>query len=807
MKQGRAATGIRLHLSLLLLSAALIGFQLEQMQLLAMAQWHHFAYLVISVALLGFGASGTCIALFRPLLLRHLEWLLPVLMFGCALLMAIALPLSSGLTQDFDIFLLFVEPMQSVSLILGQGVYLLVFFFGAFPMGLVFIAHSERINSLYSANLIGSGLGGAGAVLLMTQVLPQSLPAITALLPWVGGCLVIAANRRAAVWCAAVLSLAGIVALIVRPPEPQPSAYKDIERMLDIPGAAVVAIQPDPQGLVQKVRAPSLRYAPGLSLTYDEEVPEVKAIVLTNGDWFDAVSDVPPRLQQATTFALPYAIGQRKRVLLLGAGTGAGIAQARANGAETIIAVEPHKHAARMGWVDAGWYRADTKSRKQVGYAFLHPRTWIARTQEQHDLITLPIAGRFGGGSGLTALQEQYLYTEEAIALLWEHLTDDGILQISTWLDTPSRSTLRLAATIREVLEGKGVDPTMHTAAIGNWNLATFVVKRSPLTSREVQQVRLFCTELQFDPMLLPGLRVEERQRYHAVADPDFFKNLDMLASPAGRQELYAGYAFDIRPVRDERPFFSQFLRWQSLPLLASHFGERTMPFLELGYLVVAVSFFQVVVAAVVLILLPLLRLGRPVHTGLQRWVFPYFAGLGIGFMFFEIVLIHKLTLYFGNPLYAAAVGICSLLVFSGLGSRFSVRLAAHDRIRGLSCLGAGILLVFYSQALSPLLTWAMVGSMAWKILFFLLVVAPAGFIMGVPFPLGLAHLAGQSKRQAAWAWGINGCSSVVSAGLATIIVVEFGFSVVLVVAGGAYMVAAVSAFSGEALHLPGGTS
>lgn len=794
MSESAIAAGARLHLALILLSAALIGFQLEQMQLLAMVQWHHFAYLIISVALLGFGASGTCIALFRPLLLCHLDWLMPVLCFVCALLMACALPLSRAVIQAFDIFLVVVEPVQAISLLVSQVAYLLVFFFGALPIGLAFVAYSHRVNSLYSANLVGSGLGGVGAVFFMSFLWPQDLPAMTALLPWFAGCLVMTEARRVIVCSAGLLSLAGIVALLVQPQPILPSEYKDIRRILDIPGAEMVAVQPDPQGQVQLVRVPTLRHAPGLSLTYTKEIPEVSGVVFINGDWFGMVNAAPPSFQQATTIALPYIIAPRESVLLLQAGTGSGISLAQKHGATTIIAVESHKKAARLSWMLSGRTAPVANKGHQLEYMFVYPRAWLARNQAKYDLIVLPIVGRFGGGAGVMALQEQYLLTKEAITEMWHQLSDKGTLQISTWVDTPSRNTLRLAATIREVLEQEGVDSTQHTAALRNWNLVTFVVKRSPLTSGEVEKVRGFCNDLQFDPVLLPGLQTEEQQRYHAVADPNFFSNLDMLSSPSLRQELYAGYAFDIRPVSDERPFFSQFLRWQSLPELTRLFGERSVPFLELGYLVVFISFLQVTVAAIVLILLPLLHFGRPRDKGLQGWAVLYFGALGLGYMFFEIMLIYKLTLFFGHPLYAAAAGISTLLIFSGLGSGFSSWVAAHGVGHGPIALLAGVLLLLYSQILSPILAWAMVGSAAWKSVVFLLVIAPPGIIMGMPFPLGLVQLAGHSKRQAAWAWGINGCSSVVSAGLATIVAVEFGFSVVLVMAGCAYVLAALTA-------------
>lgn len=789
--------GSRVHVALILLSAALIGFQLEQMQVLALVQWHHFAYLIISVALLGFGASGTCIALFRPFLLRHLSWLLPVLMFGCSLFMALALPLSGSMTQGLDVSLFFVEPLQAVYLSLSQGIYLLVFFLGALPMGIVFIAYSHRINSLYSANLVGSGLGGLGAILLMTFLLPQQLPAVTALLPWAAGCLVATNNSRVPTVLAGMLSLAVIVVFLFQPPQLRPSQYKDSSRILDLPGAEIVATQPDPQGLVQLVSAPALRHAPGLSLTYEKEVPEAQGVILNNGDWFGAVINGDPGYRRETTAALPYAMGQRQRVLFLQAGTGTGVSLAKENGAKTIVAVEPHQKAARLASVSTG--RPDTASEEgqQVEYVYLHPRTWLARNKESYDLISLPIVGRFGGSSGLLALHEQYLLTREGISAIWQSLSPEGVLQVSTWHDTPSRHTLRLAATIWEALEEDGVRATKHIAALGNWNLATFIVKRSPLTDEDLVQIRRFCSRLQFDPILLPDLRPEERQRFHFVADPEFFQNIDAVSSPSKRQLVYDRHAFDVRPVRDNRPFFSQFLRWQSLAHLVRLFGERTVPFLELGYLIVLVSFVQMLAAAILLILLPLLYLEEPGAAGLQRWAFPYFGALGLGYMFFEIVLIHKLTLFFGHPIYAAGAGISSLLIYSGLGSSLSYRFRDRGVNHGTVAFLAAAILLLYGFILPSVFEWAIVRSMLWKMCFVLLVIAPPAIVMGMPFPLGLARLAGHSKSQAAWAWGINGCVSVVSAGLATIVAVEFGFSAVMFIACGAYVVAALTALRG----------
>ena len=788
-----SAPTLRLHLALILLSAALIAFQLEQIQLLALVQWHHFAYLIISVALLGFGASGTLIALCRPILLRHLEWLLPVLMFACSISMALALTISQDMINRFDICLLFIEPGQTALLLLSQCIYLLVFFLGALPLGLVFIGFSSRINSLYCANLVGSGIGGITAVTLMYFLLPQQLPALTALLPWAAGVLVIPRTRRLPLIAGGALTLAVIAAVAYYPPQIHPSQYKDISRTLDLPDAEIAASQPSPYGLVQLVTAPSLRYAPGLSLTYEGEVPAVSGAIFSNGDWFGPVSRGKPSFLRATAAALPYAMGKRNRVLVLQAGTGTDIIQALENGAKKIMAVEPHQKATMIIAGLHGTTDGDPLHHPLVQRSFLTPRTWLALHRERYDLITLPTVGSFGGASGLFALQEQYLLTREAFFELWHHLSPDGVVLVSTWLDSPTRNFLRLAATIVETLEEAGVDAHRHLAAVRGWNMITFIVKRSPLTSPDIERVRSFCRRLQFDPALLPGLQSQERVQYHTPADPLFFDNLDSLFSPSRRRELYNSYDFNLRPVSDNRPFFSQFLRYQSIPHLIRLFGERTMPFLELGYLIVLISFGQMVLVAVLLILLPLLRLGLPGRTGLKRWTIPFFSGLGLGYMFFEIMLIHELVLFFGHPIFAAAAGISSLLIFSGLGSLISGRLGPSRSSHGLAAALVALILLLYLFILPPMFNLAITLPVLGKTLFFLLLIAPPAVAMGMPFPLGLARLASHSKSQAAWAWGINGCVSVVSTGLAAIVAVEFGFSAVMLIACVAYGLAALA--------------
>jgi spermidine synthase len=393
-----------------------------------------------------------------------------------------------------------------------------------------------------------------------------------------------------------------------------------------------VAERPGALGLVQAAAGPALRWAPGLSLAFTGEVP-VRAAVFVNGNWFGPVLSWSPEatehLLDYSTAALPYALSAPEGVLVLHAGTGAEVGQALTRGARRVVAVEPHGSVAELLGERFTAAQGRLWRHPAVTVAPLEPRTQLAADPSRYDLIVLPTVGAFGGTAGLYALQEQYLFTREAFAEMWRHLSEDGLLAVTVWMDYPPRAPLRLAATLVEALEAAGVgDPLAHLAAVRGWGTVTFCVSRSPLTPADIEAVRAFGRQLLFDPLLLPGLDAAERERFNKLQDPGFFPDLDRLLGP-DRERLYAGYDFRLRPATDDRPFFSQFLRWQSLPNLVRLFGERTVPFLETGYLLVLLTFVQMLLAALVLILLPLFRLGWT--RGNRLPVFFYFGGLAVG--------------------------------------------------------------------------------------------------------------------------------------------------------------------------------
>jgi hypothetical protein len=790
---GKAIKG-RLLVSLGILSAAIIAFQLALMQILSIVQWHHFAYMVISVALLGFGAAGTVLALFRQWLLKQIPLLLPVLMISCGISMSLVIYISQLSFIRFDSYLLFANYTHIGRLLLTYLLFFIPFLLGALAIGLIFDHYVAVIGKVYFANLLGSAAGGLLLLAMLWFLLPHRLPAFISWLPVIAGTLIIPANdanyRKRTIQLSLFAFLAFIICIgtIALPPKLHLSQFKDLTKTLLLPDAAMKMERTSAYGPIQAVSSPVLRYAPGLSLKADQPVGAGTAVFI-NGDWLGVVASHNPAdpsfLLHYTSFDLPYRMAERKDVLVLQAGTGMEVAHALSRHATNIVAVESnavltdalqHELAPDN---DSLYYRPEVIVRNQ------EPRIFLLSDTARYDLINLPPAGSFGGSAGLYSLHEQFLLTKEAFVQMWPRLQEDGVISITAWMDYPFRHPLKLLATLVEVLEQLNIgQPHLHIAAIRSWSTITFVLTKQPLTGTAIQNIRNFCNQWQFDLALLPGLQPEERVRYHQLQDNSFFQNMDTLFS-TGRDALYTDYSFNIKPATDNRPYFAQFFRWKSLPQLAENFGNRSIPFLEIGYLLVVITLIQIAVVSFVLVLLPLFRRG---WKGNQKAaVLFYFGGIGLGYMFVEMVFIQHFILYFGHPVYAAAAVITALLFFSGFGSFMSGYFSGNRKAMMLIVTAIIVLLVIYAAVLMPLLQQTMHASLPVKLLIVLLLIAPLAFCMGIPFPAALWRLARTSATEIPWAWGLNGCISVISAALATVIAVEEGSTMVMWLAAFAY--------------------
>ncbi len=801
-----APGGRALLLAVALLAGAALAYEVLLVRLFAILQWHHFAYLVISLALLGFGASGTLVALLREPLLRRFEILFPT----AALVFALGAPLVFQLAQrvPVDALELFWSPRQWGLLAAVTLLLALPFLAAATAICLALARPGARVHRLYGADLAGSGAGALGAVLLL-DILPPwpALLAVAAVGVLAAGIGALALTGRVR-W----LALALLVPLLL-PGLPSDlgelriSPYKALSELRRVPGTHVVAERSSALGLVTVVASPEvpLRHAPGLGLRSRHPLPEQLALFV-DGDGPSAINRFRNDLDSLGYLgdvpeALPYALLERPRVLVLGAGGGTEVLRALRHGAVAVDAVELDPVVAELMTRPLAEFAGEVYGQRGVRLHVAEARAFVARTSERYDLVQVALVDGFGAATaGLHALDESFLYTVEAFARYLERLEDGGLLAITRWNRLPPRDSLRLVATARAALEAAGIErPAQHVVLLRGWKTHTLLVSRRPFTVEQLAGVRRFAAAQAFDLAWLPGMARDEANRYNVLDTPAYHDGARALLGD-GAGGFIDAYKFDITPATDDRPHFHQFLRLGTLPELFSKRGAGGLALVDWGYPLLLVALLQALLLGALLILLPLrvLRRRRDGAWGVRPWsVFAYFAAIGLAFMGLEMAFIQKLVLFLGHPVHAVAVSLAGFLVAAGLGSlalewllaRHSEMAVRHGVLVAIALLGLGYL-VLLPGLIEELLGWSGPARVAVA----LGLIAPLGFCMGLPLPIGLRRLAARAPEALPWAWGINGCASVVGAVFAALLALQFGFTAVVLVAVWLYLLTAVCA-------------
>jgi hypothetical protein len=227
-------------------------------------------------------------------------------------------------------------------------------------------------------------------------------------------------------------------------------------------------------------------------------------------------------------------------------------------------------------------------------------------------------------------------------------------------------------------------------------------------------------------------------------------------------------------------------------------YGGEELPFFELGYFFLLGTALQLLVVSFVLILVPLMLFRRRKFlSGIRLPTILYFGGIGLGYMAIEMVMIQKLVLFLGHPVYAVSIVIAAMLLFSGLGSGSSYDLSARFRpFLSVSLVSVVCLLFLYVLLLPWLTDTFLTFSFPGRILVSVVMIAPIAFFLGTAFPLGLRRFGRISQDIIPWAWAVNGCLSVAGASLSILASSEFGFRTLQIAAAAFYAIALLASWS-----------
>ena len=754
-----------------------IGLAFELCLIRIQAWIHHpeFAALIISLALLGYAISGTLLARIE---LDPRRWAV-----AGAGTFALAMPVCSGLAAriPFNGHALVWDPTQFLWL---GGIFIVLavpFLLGAITIGLLLIGFPRHLPRLYGADLIGAGLGTAGGLMLIELV---ELPATVAVLGI--ACVVpiaflvrgLGLSARALLWALPVVA-ASIFGQPLLHALFQPAEHKPLARTLQAQGARMETTRHGVLGVLSVVSSEAVpfRFAPGLSIFSPALPPSQQALFFDGAD-MTAIDRAGSsgRYLASMPSALPFALETPGRTLVLGLGGGQPLRQALHAGAESVTVAEVDRRVTALV-LDRGFDVVP------AGLETLEvmPRQFVSATNQRYETI---VVDRSTAPAGRGMSGEDYLLTAEGLAAAWRVLAPGGRLALTVPLQVPPRAAVKLLTTAHAALQASGVaEPMDHLAMLRSLNTVTLLVSRAALGSADTQRIREFSGALGFDVAWLPDLRPDEANQSLQWEQAWLYDAARALHER--RNEWVEDYPFAVAPASDDRPFFGHSFRWSLLPELWAQRGEGGLVLVEMGYLLLLATLLIAGITGTLLLVLPALGLSRE-QSGALLGLGAYFTAVGLGFMAIEIAFIQKLHLLFATPVQSIGVALGGFLVFAGLGSLLLTGRLSPLRAAGCIAAVCALAMVVIDPIGEAVVAWPAAARLTTAVV----LLAPLALCMGVPFPAGLRRAASLDGRLAGWAWGVNGCASVVAAPAAVLLAHHLGFRGVLAVSAALYLVA-----------------
>ncbi len=550
----------------------------------------------------------------------------------------------------------------------------------------------------------------------------------------------------------------------------------------------------------------------------------------------------------------PYIIKSDPKTFIVQFGGGISTEVALHSGAKDVTVAEGNRAVLQAFHADViRKFTGDILSKVHV--IDYEGRHFLAHTDERFDVIDLSLADSVGlSNPGGFAIMEKFSYTKEAMETYMRALAPGGVLSVTLWnKEEPPKSVLKLYATMAAA--AREVDPS-HMAssffvASSYLSTATVLYKNGGFTPEEIDKLRAHTRAMSFDEIYSPGFVYDSSQTDSMLAGyveqifsgaaggPPAAQPVESsgTAAPTGDDvntapgaadtppsgkaddgvlpatvmgrlawhalisgqwpEIADRYVFNTRALTNDAPYFAAYVKTADLP--------RVLDRLELlqdewGYLLIWATLGVACLTATVLLAIPLIWGWRAVFSrspGKALTVL-YFACLGAGYIMVEVGLIAHFVMALGNPTISASVLITGMLVFSGLGALASERALPHMRtVMPALFVAVGVILILYGLYLGRVLD--LIGAFPYParlvICFFL--IAPPAFLMGFPMPIAMTTLGRLGKEHMfVWAWGVNGCFSVIGAAAAPVIATNFGLAAVIEVAGLAYLLA-IPAFYG----------
>jgi hypothetical protein len=797
--RGETGRGVRFYGALGLVTAATLMLQIIETRIISVTSWYHLAFFVISIAMFGLTAGAVFVYLrkerFRP---ERLSYDLAVATLAFALTTDLAIIMQLTLVTGASPSLTSLVAWAEFALCLAFP-----FFFSGVVVSLALTRSPYPIGKVYGADLIGAAIGCIGGLVLLNVTSGPSA------VLWVGAVIGLAALGFASSGLGNLQALASLGAKLFR--------YRRsivtgcllfaIANMLTTYGIRLTIIKDHLEGadlaydrwnsfsritVAQSETGPPAVWGPSQRLsasTIEQRWLTIDGGAGTSIYRFDGNLASLGFLRHDVT-NLAYAIPNLKTGAVIGVGGGRDILSQRLFGLRDVTGIEINPIIIDLLKRRFSDYTA-IATLDGVKFEVDEARSWFARTPRSFDVIQMSLIDTWAAtGAGAFTLSENGLYTVEAWQRFLGRLNSGGVFTVSRWYAPGEvNETGRLVSLgVAALLANGAAEPRRHLFLAAAGNVATLIVTKSPFSPAALGALKDAAKANEFAVLLSPD----------TVAPSAMLENIVSATDRSTLDQTTTGFYLDLTPPTDARPFFFNQLKFVTL-FDADVFSHFTHTGVVAGNLVATLTLAMLVLISVALvgatIIVPLRPTVREAGWPLVVGGTVYFGLIGVGFMMVEIALLQRLSVFLGHPTYALSVVLFSLILWTGFGSMASerVRLAGAGKLVAWSVACAAYLfaLPFW---LPPFLVDLDGADLFVRAGFCVLVLAPAGVLMGFGFPTGMRLVSAISSGPTPWFWGINGAAGVLAASVAVVTSIAFSIDMTLRIGAACYLLIAAPA-------------
>ena len=791
----------RFYAGLFLLSFGTLVLEIVETRLLSVVSWYHLAFFVISAAMFGMTAGAVWVYLGRDrfsseTLSSDLSHYTSAFAIAIGVSLCIQVTLAPAMVLSLSTVLVFTEMALTMA---GP------FFFSGVAITLALTRSPFRVGHVYAADLAGAGLGCVGVIAFLDVVDAPSAILLTGAVA--AGAAVLFARSGAGRpkpipggFGAALSKPVVILLLMASLGVANASTRHGIQPIL----VKVAAERRDRSLVYEKwnsfsrvtvqSQAPGERKSPPLwgpspKLPSDMRI-ESKSVTIDGAAGTAMLrfegdgSAIDFLLYDVTNLA--YFVRHSGRAAVIGVGSGRDVLSAWRFGFRNITGVEINPILVRLLTREDLFARfAGLSSLDGVRLIVDEARSWFARTDETFDTIQMSMIDTWAAtGAGAFTLTENGLYTVEAWKCFWSKLTDRGIFTVSRWYGPSAvNETGRMVSLAVAALQESGVSrPEDHIFLAASGQVATLIFSRSALSTGDIATLRETCGRFGYSILLSPG------------SEPisEVLARIRGAGSREALQRYTSGLDLDLTPPTDDRPFFFNVLTFHKPHVILRYLGENMG--VAGGNLTATLTLATILLVSLALVVITIVM---PLRSALNQagkvlvvGGTVYFALLGLGFMLVEIGLLQRLSVFLGHPIYSLSVVLFSLIMFTGAGSFLS----EHARLEasGVRLATWSVLLGGYLLSVPHWLPAAIAGfqssSTSARATVSVVIIAPAGFLMGFGFPTGMRLARAIDGRPTPWFWGINGAAGVLASALAVAASIAFGIHVTLTLGAVCYL-------------------